>query len=462
MADPRQRIASLVLGVAFAIFIWWGWKQGAYFGTVFYPGAIVLFAMLGLLLVLAPLRLRPSGPALVAICCLSALAVVILVSALWSPTQAAAVRYGWHGAVYVTVFLLGIWATNLLGPRMRGALYPVGLGVGVVAVATTLTISFGTDFSWYLHDDATLRFPIEYRNANAAFFLIGLWPLLTIASGPARWQLRAPLIAVGTMIVGLVFLSQSRGSLPAAALAGIVYMAASRDRLKATAILALVVVPFLPFLPTLLDVYQHGHANPSVVPLLHDAGRDLILSALLSLLVAAVALGGFAPRIRLDPITERRAFAILASVTVAAVLVGGIAFVSSHGGPVGFVDQRVKEFRRVGYPDLRNQGIRYGANVGSNRHDFWRVSVDEGISHPILGRGAGSFDVAYKEHRKSEEAPEDPHSAEALMFGELGFPGVLLLLGFGVASIMAAVRTRRLGRRRWRFPPAPSAAGSSG
>src|SRR3954454_16680122 len=131
MADPRQRIASLGLGVAFAIFVWWGWKQGAYFGTVFYPGAIVLFAILGLLLVLAPLRLRPSGPALIANSCLSALAVLSFASTLWSPTEAAAVRYGWHGALYVTVFLLGIWATNLLGPRMLWALYPVGLGAGV-------------------------------------------------------------------------------------------------------------------------------------------------------------------------------------------------------------------------------------------------------------------------------------------------------------------------------------------
>ena len=128
-----------------------------------------------------------------------------------------------------------------------------------------------------------------------------------------------------------------------------------------------------------------------------------------------------------------------------AVLAGGAAFIAKHGGPIGFVDQRVKEFRKVGYPDLRSQGIRYGANVGSNRHDFWRVGLDEAVEEPLLGGGAGSFQFTYLEHRRSGESPRDPHSLLVRVASELGLAGLALLIAFVVGCIGAAVRSRRRG-----------------
>lgn len=446
MSGPQTRIAALLLAAMSALLIWWGWKQGAYFDSVFYPGALLVYLLLGLVLALVPLKARLRGPSRVALFALLALVVWMLLSALWSPIPAAAVRYAHHGLLYLAVFAIGLWATNLLGPRMLAAMTPLAIAGAVIGVATVIVLATGTDVTWYLHEDATLRFPIGYRNANAAFFLICLWPLLSlVVESKWRWGVRALLIGAGTVLFELAFLAQSRGSIPAAALALVVFLALSRDRLRAGALLALVVLPALPALPTLLEVYRHGSADPSVVPLLRDAARAIGLTAALSVALAAIALASVGPRVRLSRRAATGISRLVAAAVLFVVVVGGSAFVIRHGGPVGFVDQRLSEFNKVGYPDLHSQGIRYGANVGSNRHDFWRVAAHEGLDQPLRGGGAGSFQVAYMKNRLSDETPEDPHSVEALMFSELGFPGLLLLFAFLGGATLAALRSRRLG-----------------
>jgi O-antigen ligase len=446
MSDPRTRIAALLLAAVSGLLIWWGWKQGAYFGGVFYPGALLAFLLLAMVLVLVPFDGRIRGPALVALAALTALAAWMLLSAVWSPRPAAAVADAWHGFLYAALFALGLWVVNLLRARMALALTPVAIAVAVLGVATAVVLATGADVTWYLHEDATLRFPIGYRNANAAFWMIGLWALLPLITESGwRWELRALLAGAGTLLVELTVLSQSRASIPAIALAGLVFLALSRNRLRATVALVLVFLPALPALPTLLDVYHYGNAAPGVVPLLRDAARAIAATAALSVVVGALALGWVGPRLRLGPRTASRIGRVLAIAAALTVVAVGSVFVARHGGPVGFVDQRIEEFGRIGYPDLRGQGIRYGVNVGSNRGDFWRVAAREGLDRPLLGGGAGSFEVAYLERRRSDNAPEDPHSVEALMLSELGFPGLLLLATFLVGAVLAGLRSRRLG-----------------
>jgi len=60
-------------------------------------------------------------------------------------------------------------------------------------------------------------------------------------------------------------LCQSRGSIPAIAVAALVYLALSRNRLRAAIGIGLVALPAIPALPTLLDVYQHGAADAAVI-----------------------------------------------------------------------------------------------------------------------------------------------------------------------------------------------------
>lgn len=441
-----DRIGALVAAMVAALFAWWGWKQGAFFGDVFYPGAMLVFTLVAMMLLWAPFEGRLRGPALVALAALSSLAAWSLLSSLWSPTPATAVADAWRVFLYAGVFVLGLWTANLLRRRVVLALVPVAVAIALVGIATVVVLATGVDTTWYLHGDATVRFPIGYRNATATFWMIGIWALLPLVMRSEwRWELRALLAGAGTVLIELMLLAQSRASMPAIALAGVTFLMLSRDRLRASLAIALIALPALPALPTLLDVYHYGESGPEIVPLLRNATHAISLTMVLSLAVSAVAFGVVGRRLRLTQRAESAIGWTLGIVAALAVLGGGALFVDRYGGPVSFADQRIAEFTRVGYPDLSAQGIRYGANVGSNRHDFWRVATNQGLERPLLGGGGGSFEVAYLEHRRSEETPQDPHSVEALMISELGIPGLLLLAVFLAAAAIAALRSRRSG-----------------
>jgi hypothetical protein len=439
-------VAIVVIATLTGVFVWWAWKQGAYFGSVFFPGAMALYALLILLLLGAPFNGRLNTPVWVTIGAIVGLAVWTLLSITWTDSRVGAVQDAERAMLYAAVFVLGLWCCNLAGRRMLLPLAVVAATGAAIGIVTTVTLASGNDVTSYVHSDATLRFPIGYRNAEAAFLMICLWPTIVLAaeSGLA-WQLRALLVGSATMLLELVVLAESRGSLPAAAVALTIFLVLSRRRLRAATFLTLAAVPVLFALPTLLDVFQHGHGGPGLLPFLRDAARAIALTSLGSIALAAICVRGVESRLNLGRQRVQLISRVAAVLAIGAVLVGGTVFVAKRGGPIKFIDQRASEFGRVGYPNLQGQRTRFGANVGSNRHDFWRVALDQGRGQLLLGGGAGSFAAAYLEHRRSTESPKDPHSVEMLMFSELGIVGLLLLVAFLGASAVAGIRSRRLG-----------------
>src|SRR6185503_8427524 len=280
---PAAATAIFLLAAAGVVLVWWGWKQGAYFGPVFYPGAIGIFCLVGLYLLIVPLEARFDGPARVAFLALAALALWTLVSVFWSPIPGAAVEYGERVFLYAAFFLLGIWAAWSLGERREIALLAPAVAGALLGIATTIAIGTRTDVTWLLHEDATLRFPIGYRNANAAFFLICFWALLGLSMRRERpWGARAVAIAAATVLADLAFLSRSRGSIPAFVLAFLVFVVLSRHRLRAALTTGLALVPLIPAAPAILAVYRYGHDNAGVVGPLHHAALWVGLSALIS------------------------------------------------------------------------------------------------------------------------------------------------------------------------------------
>jgi hypothetical protein len=128
------------------------------------------------------------------------------------------------------------------------------------------------------------------------------------------------------------------------------------------------------------------------------------------------------------------------------VLAGFVALLRTDGGPGAFVSGHVDQLT-AGSPNLGTNASRFGFDVRTKRGDFWRVALhDEFDEHPLIGAGAGAFRSDYLKHRQGPgEEPEDPHSIEMLMLGELGLPGALLLLTFLVGAVVAVIRSRRLG-----------------
>ncbi len=427
---------------------WWGWKQGAFFGRVLLPGTAFLCLATVLLTRTAPWRgrisLSPRGR--LALLALVGLGLWTLVSMIWSPAPDIALGDAQRVLAYALSFGLGIWLCNLVGPRMHLALAPLAIAGGLVAAGTTLALLTGHDIATYLETDGTLQYPLGYRNANAAFFLIAVWPLLGICcTGSLRWGLRGVAAGAGSMCLSLAMLSQSRGSVIAAAAAVAVFLTLSPRRATALGWLGIIALPSVLVVPYLSELYSAaGDHNELLTPLHHAAAATIAAAAIAALVGAAFA--RLEAGMSLPADAGRRIDRLVGRGLVVAAVIGALGFVVAVGNPVSWFSQRVSEFSSDQSPDASQQATHFGFNAGTARGDLWRVAVDDAVGDPVLGDGAGGYRYSYLLHRhSSDQSAHDAHSVELETLSELGIPGLALLVLAMFGAGAGALRAGRLG-----------------
>jgi hypothetical protein len=443
--DRAPLIAVLPLALFGLVVAWLGWESGGYFEVTFLPGTMLLLAVLGLLLLFVPLPGVLRGPTLVAFLGLVGLAAWTLVSGLWSTIPDIPWSDAQRTVAYAAAFVIGVWSSLLLGGRRLLALGPLAFAGAAVGLLTLIVLWTGTNSLDFLDNEATLRYPIGYRNAEAAFFLMALMPTIVLAtSRELDWRLRGVLLGSATLMIELSVLAQSRASIFAIVIAIGVLVATHPERLGVLGWLGMATGIAAIALPWLLDVFQTDAGNSAAeIPPIHHACVAMALTSALSIGagLAAARLGrGFR-------LPERARSGIgwgLIACVGLVVLAGFVALLRTEGGPGGFVSRHIDELTQSS-PNLIGQGSRFGLDVRTERGDYWRVGFDDFVDHPLRGDGAGGFRTSYLEHRRSQTTPEDPHSVEILMISELGLPGALLFLAFILGSVVAIVRARRLG-----------------
>jgi hypothetical protein len=446
---PRVEPPALVaLGLLAVSWGWWGWKQGAYFGTVMLPGTILLCVGALLLIRTAPWRARLSlsRPTRMAAISLTGLGGWTLLSALWSPAPDVALADAQRVFTYALAFGLGIWLCNLLRTRMELSLVPLALGGGLVALATLVTLLIGDDVSRYLENDGTLQFPLGYRNANAAFFLIAIWPLLGLGMNRSfEWPIRGAAIGGGTLCLELGLLSQSRASLIAGVAAIGVFIAVTPRRARSLVWIGLATVPAAFVVPSLHSLFHAAQYNGPVLSELHDAARAATIGAIVAI-VAASIVARIEPALRFSAEGEKRADRLVARGLVGLMAVAAVAFVVAVGNPVSWVSERVSEFNSGQNQTLGAGSTRFSLDASSERNDLWRVALDDGIRDPVFGDGAGGFRYSYLLHRHSRiQNAHDAHSVELETLSELGLPGLMLLCAAIGGIGLGAYRVRKLG-----------------
>jgi hypothetical protein len=433
------------LAIFGGVLAWWGVKSGGYFEVVFLPGTMILLGLVAAFLLFAPALGVLRGAALVSFIGLIALTAWTLISGVWSSVPAVAFSDSQRALGYAAAFVIGFWSCLLLGRRMLLSLSPLVFAGALVAVITLIVLWTGSNSRDFFETDATLRYPIGYRNAEAAFFLMAMLPAIVLCvSRELPWQVRGLLLGCSTLMIELAILAESRASVFAILIALAVLIALHPDRLRVLGWLALAAIPAAIALPWLLDVFQLDKGNSAAeIPPLHKACVAMAITSVLSLAVGLVA-ARFGSRVVLpDRIRTGIGRGLLAALAL-VILIGLVALFRSDGGPGGFIDRRVDQLT-AGTPDLASQGSRFGLNVSSDRGEIWRVAVDDFSRHPIDGQGAGGFRASYIMHGEAGVQPEDPHSIELLMLSELGVPGAILMLVFLGGGIVAISRTRRLG-----------------
>src|SRR5205085_10779667 len=87
------------------------------------------------------------------------------------------------------------------------------------------------------------------------------------------------------------------------------------------------------------------------------------------------------------------------------------------------------------------------AAVGSNRPDFWRVSLKAFADRPLGGLGQDNWSAYYLRERRSGEQPRWTHSFELRLLAHTGIVGFLLFAGFLASALTAALAGRRRAGR---------------
>lgn len=439
-----EAVGAMVLGAALtALWVWWALAFGAFFPTVLYPGVIGLCLVLAVLIPFTPLPIQTRGPHVVAIGCLLALAALTLLSALWSPVPDAAIFDAIRTAFYAVAFATGLWFALLLGRNSPWSLAPMVIAGAVLVLLTLARAVLANSPDALLSGDGTLDYPLGYRNAEAALSFILFFTAVASASHPGfgpRWRIFSGAVASGCL--SLAVLSQSRGSLIALCVALVVYGLSSKDRPRALTTLAAAALPIALLTPFLVGAFDAAGDRDVMLDGLHEGGIAAFWgTAVGALLVSGVVLlerRGVFNRSR-DPVPGRVIAAVgtlLVAATIALLAVLGTG---------NWIDARIDEFREGGTPSLDTTSSRFTLDASSDRYDYWRVATDDAMDNPLLGTGSGGFKVTYLEHRNGTETPRDAHSVVFEVLGELGIPGLLLLLATLGAAGAAAVRSRRYG-----------------
>jgi hypothetical protein len=453
---PVEPAALLLLAILAVVWSWWAAKDGAFFGTVLLPGTILLCVTTVLLAWVAPWRasLKASPPAMVALASTAALGAWATLSAVWSPAPDVAIVTGLRILTYALSFGLGVWLCTLLGKRVHLALAPLAAAGAFAGILTVAGMLSADAVGRYLETDATLEFPLGYRNANAAFFAIALWPALGLASRRATaWPVRAAALGTATLCIELALLSQSRASLLAGAAALIVYLLFARDRARRLGWLALAVVPALPIIPSLVDLFQVGTSDAplrTALDELHAAGRVAALTTLASLAIGVLA-AFTGSRIPTSPRRVEIANRATVVALIACTIGGSVVFATAVGSPVDWIDKRVSQLSSGRDIDITGKSTRFTSLSASTRRPaIWRVALLDGRDDPLLGEGGGGFRYSYLVQRRpnSPGQVQDAHSVELENLSQFGFPGLAMFIVAIAAAFAGAMRARRLEPER--------------
>lgn len=424
------------------------WLDGAFDLRHWAPLGAFVTAVLAAMLFTGALRPPASRHLQVALGALWAFAAWTLLSALWADSTALA----WEGAartvLYAGVVTIALCATPDEHERRwvgLGLVAGVGL-IGAVMLVRILSEDAGAFLAGRLDD------PTGYRNGTAALFAFGVWPLLGFAAvRGALPSLRAAGFAGAVLLLGLAFMTQSRGVMIGLAAGAVVSLAIGPDRLRrswlALAALGAIAVVSGP----LLGPYDAFDTGTGQVPAaeIGDAGVALLLVTLASFAVAmfgSVLDNG----LRGSPGGGERGRRLASGALAALVAVGLVGALVSVGNPIDYADDKIEEFQDL-EPEAPSDGTRLGS-VGGQRYDLWRVAWEEFEDAPVAGVGEGSYAFGYYRERRTDRNLSDPHSLPFRLLAETGLVGTLLFAVFAVALGLALARRARgatAAERRW-------------
>lgn len=278
---------------------------------------------------------------------------------------------------------------------------------------------------------ARLRDPIGYWNALALAADVLLVLALQLA---AAARSRAAVAGGGVLAYAAtvaVLLAASRAGVAAAVLGVGLWLWLCRDRIQPALFTLAAVLPAVALAawafgrPALVDDgYPRADrvADGAWFGLLLLAGAGLVTFAALEL-----------RRRPLAPAARRTVGRALAGLALVALLVGVGTAIANAG--------RIADEFRGG--EVRNDPGRLYSLSSNNRLAWWGEAWDIFRADPLVGAGAGSFEVARKRYRETASPVTQPHSVPLQFLAGTGVVGLALFTALAVAAAAAAAGARR-------------------
>ena len=383
-------------------------------------------------------RSRPRG--LVTSALFVLLAVVTALSIEWSVAPGESWIEANRTLAYLAVFV-GAVALGNLGPAAAETLLRAILIAATAVVAYALASRVWPAELAELELYARIGQPFDYWNAvgvTAALVLpLALWLGARRHGAVAISALAYPV--AGLLIVAL-FLTYSRSSTLAAAVAVALWIVFVPLRLRSVAVLAAAGVAAAPVI-----VWATGKAaftdNYVDVAVREDAatGFGLRLVALVTLLyIAGFAFASVRERTVIAPQARERLGRLLVAALAAITLLGVGAVAASDRGLRGTLADRWYELRTDTVTS--SGGPERLGSTASSRSRYWRQAANVWEEEPVVGVGAGGFSIAALRFRKDALISRHAHGYAMQTLADLGILGLALSLSLLFAWLIAGIR----------------------
>lgn len=418
-------------------------QAGGFFADSWTPVACVLGVLLVLRITLSE---RPfaglSRPLLAALFALTLFSAWVLASSWWSDSPGrATIEYSRVLTYLLALVLLGStpWTRRRTTVAITGVVAALAVIVGAALIARLrpdlLTGPGGVD-------PRRMAWPITYWNGLGFVAAAASVLALHLASWEGSARTLRPLAAA--LLPGLaagLYLTLSRGAIVSLAVGLVAYVVIGRPR----ALICTVVAAGAPTVLAVLTVYDAPSLlgyDPTLPGTISD-GRRVANDLLLAMLVAGglrallLPVDAWLARLRLPawswPVRAGVAAGVLALVTVGLFASGAVSWGRAQADTL-LHGSAVQE------DDIRTRLLTFDNN---GRFAHWRVSLDAFEAHPLLGDGAGTYEVDWKRERSVNFQVVDGHSLYFETLGELGLVGLALLLtALGALVVGLAWRAR--------------------
>lgn len=415
-------------------------SRGAYFSQSWGWVALAFLVPTTLVLILDPTR----GPGRLRIAFagfMCTLTTWTLLSSFWSISPSGSIREFERALVYVAVALaVAIVLRRGDGPAViAGVLTGASLISGYALATRLLPDRFDTVADPLLQN--RLSDPLGYPNALGLLATMGLLLALGFVSHSRNVGSVVAAGSVMPLFAATLYFTFSRGAWAALVLAFCTCVAFDRRRIRLVWAATVTVLPSIAYVAFLSrqDALTTTDMTSAPSGAGHRAGLALVAVAACSAILAWIA-HSTARRVRLSRSANRTAGVVFVGAIAACVLVATVAL----GGPAQGLSE-VKERFYVRQTFTTDLNARVVSLSGTGRTDIWPVAWHQFKATPVVGRGAGSFEYVWYEHRSSDRIVRDAHSLYLETLAELGIVGLLLLcaaLATIVSGFFAARRSR--------------------